>query len=273
MTDFHDDDLRWFEAHGAPSLPAPDAQGHVDHDGARIWYATYGASTGTGVPVVLLHGGLGHAGNWGHQLPMLVDAGHRVVLVDSRGHGRSTRDARPFRYERMAADVLAVLDAVHVERAAAVGWSDGACVALILAMQAPTRVAGVLFFACNMDPSGTREIVPAPILDRCLARHARDYAALSPTPDDFAPFAAAVGEMMRTQPNYGRRELATVRTPVAIVQAEHDEFIRPEHAEHLARCIPGAELIVLPAVSHFAPLQRPARFHDAVQGFLARIAG
>src|ERR1700719_2762187 len=55
----YDDDLRNFEANGAAPLPVANDQSYVDHDGARIWYATYGA----GSPVILLHGGLGHSGN------------------------------------------------------------------------------------------------------------------------------------------------------------------------------------------------------------------
>jgi pimeloyl-ACP methyl ester carboxylesterase len=54
--------------------------------------------------VILLHGGLGHSGNWGYQLPALLAGGYRAVLIDSRGHGRSTRDGRPFSYELMASD-------------------------------------------------------------------------------------------------------------------------------------------------------------------------
>lgn len=260
----YDDSLERFAAHGAAPLPAANDQGYVEHDGARIWYAAYG----TGSPVILLHGGLGHSGNWGYQLPALVSAGHRVLLIDSRGHGRSTRDARPFMYELMASDVLAVMDVLHLENAAVVGWSDGACVALILAMQAPARVAGAFFFGCNMDPSGTKEVAPSPILYRCLSRHARDYAELSATPDGFQAFADAVEQMMKTQPNYSARELAAITVPVAIVRSEQDEFIRPEHAEYLARTIPGAKLVVLPGVSHFAPLQRPDEFNGVLRTFL-----
>src|SRR6202163_2407400 len=94
----YDDDLKNFEAHGTAPLPAANDQGWIDHDGGRIWYAT----CGSGSPVILLHGGLGHSGNWGYQVPPLVSAGHRVVLIDSRGHGRSTRDARPYSYDLMA---------------------------------------------------------------------------------------------------------------------------------------------------------------------------
>ncbi|HEV3426049.1 MAG TPA: alpha/beta hydrolase [Paraburkholderia sp.] len=263
----YDDELTNFAAHGAAPLPVPDDQGYVDHDGARIWYSTYG----TGAPVILLHGGLGHSGNWGYQLPALLRSGRRAVLIDSRGHGRSTRDSRPFRYELMASDVLAVMDALQLRRAAIVGWSDGACTALILGMKAPDRVAGVFFFGCNMDPSGTKEFVPTPVIDRCFGRHARDYAQLSATPDQFDAFVAAVSEMMKTQPNYFAADLAEIRVPVVIVQSEYDEFIKPEHADYLARSIPGAELIMMPGVSHFAPLQRPGQFNGVMQAFLEKL--
>jgi pimeloyl-ACP methyl ester carboxylesterase len=259
-----DDELLAFEAHGAPPLPRDGHERYVDHDGARIWCASYGS----GPPVVLLHGGLGHSGNWGHQVPALLESGRRVVLIDSRGHGRSTRDDRPFTYERMAADAVAVLDAFGVAAAPLIGWSDGACTALIVAMHAADRVEGVLFFGCNMDPSGTKDLEPSAVVDRCFARHAKDYAALSATPDEFDAFVRDVGAMMATQPNYTAAELAAIRVPVTIAHSEHDEFIRREHAEYLARTIPRAELVVLPGVSHFAPLQRPAQFNAMALGFL-----
>lgn len=265
--DLHDDDLLNFAARGAAPLPVANDQGYVEREGARIWYATYGA----GPPVILLHGGLGHSGNWGYQVPALVASGRRVVLIDSRGHGRSTRDERPFRYELMASDVLAVMDALHLDKAAVVGWSDGACIALILAMQAPARIAGVFFFACNMDPGGTKPFVMKPILERCLGRHTKDYAELSATPDQFKAFADAVGQMMTTQPNYAARDLGGIRVPVSIVQSEDDEFITLEHAQYLARSIPGADLILLQGVTHFAPLQRPAVFNAVVLGFLGKV--
>jgi pimeloyl-ACP methyl ester carboxylesterase len=264
----YDDDLSRFEAEGAAPLPVTNDQGYVEHDGARIWYATYGS----GLPVILLHGGLGHSGNWGYQVPALVRSGYRAVLIDSRGHGRSTRDARPFTYELMASDVSAVMDALNLEGAVLVGWSDGACTALILASKAPARVAGVFFFACNMDPSGTNQITEVTlILRRCISRHSQDYKRLSATPDQFDEFSAAVRLMQRTQPNYSANDLAEISVPVAIVQSEHDEFIKREHAEYLARSIPRAELVNLPGVSHFAPLQRPEQFNLAMLAFLGKV--
>jgi pimeloyl-ACP methyl ester carboxylesterase len=263
----NDDALEQFEAHGALPLPATEQQRYIEHDGARIWYASYG----TGASVVLLHGGLGHSGNWGYQIPALVANGYRAIVVDSRGHGRSTRDSRPLSYQLMASDVLAVMDELTIERTAMVGWSDGAVIALTAAMQAPKRVERVFFFACNVDTSGTKPLMTLPpIVERCFHRHIQDYAALSATPDDFKAFHEGVTLMMSTQPNYTADQLAAITVPVTIAQGEHDEFITPEHAAYLSKTIPGAELVILEDVSHFAPLQRPSLFNEALLLFLKR---
>jgi len=262
-----DDELEHFALHGALPLPKADQQGFVDHDGARIaWY-----SYGTGDPVVLLHGGLGHSGNWGFQVPALVEAGYRAILIDSRGHGRSTRDAQPYSYELMASDVLAVLDTLNVQRAAFIGWSDGACTALILGRSAPERVGGVLFFACNMSPDGAKEFEPTPVIDRCFSRHRADYQALSGAPCDFDNFVADVSLMQRNQPNWSTDDLMNVCVRVTVVIGEYDEFIKQEHAVWLAATIPEAELIILPNVSHFAPLQRPALFNGVIERFAGTV--
>lgn len=263
-----DDALEAFDASGAEPMPSATTEGVVAHDGAEIWYATYGE----GPAVILLHGGLGNSGNWGYQVPAIVESGRRAVVIDSRGHGRSTRDQQPYSYERMASDVAAVMDRLGLHRAALLGWSDGACTALILTDRQPQRISGVFFFACNMDPSGTKEFVATPVIERCFSRHRKDYSALSATPDQFDAFVADVSRMMSTEPNYTADDLAGIKVPVAVVLGEYDEFITLEHAQHLARSIPDAELILLPDVSHFAPLQRPELFNRQVLAFLDRIA-
>ena len=111
----------------------------------------------------------------------------------------------------------------------------------------------------------------APILGRCIDRHKQDYERLSATPDQFDEFSEAVGLMQRTQPNYSADDLAQISVPVAIVHSEHDEFIKREHAEYLARSIPNAEFVYLPGVSHFAPLQRPEQFNSAMLAFLDQV--
>lgn len=255
---YNDDDLARFEAEGSPPLPSGGQTGWLEHAGAQLWYCSYGE----GEPVILLHGGMGHSGNWSKQIPALIEQGYRPILLDSRGHGRSSRDEQDFSYELMAADLLALLDQLQIEQGALVGWSDGACTGLVLADQQPERVKGLLFFACNVDPSGAKELTDFPItLQRCFARHQQDYRALSPTPDNFEILAEQLGQMQATQPNYSAAELATIDVPVTVALGEHDEFIFEEHARYLADTLPQGRFVLLPGVSHFAPIQRPNEFN------------
>jgi pimeloyl-ACP methyl ester carboxylesterase len=122
-----------------------------------------------------------------------------------------------------------------------------------------------------MDPSGTKEFEFTPTIGHCISRHMKDYAQLSSTPELFNEFSESVGLMQRTQPNYSVNDLAQIRVPVTIVYSEHDEFIKREHAEYLARNIPNAEFVNLPGVSHFAPIQRPELFNSAILAFLGKV--
>ena len=251
----------WRTLPSPAALPPAAAQGYVAHEGARIWYASYGA----GSPVILLHGGLANSDYWGAQVPALTRAGHRVILIDSRGHGRSTRDERPYTYELMASDVVAVMDALKIDRAAVVGWSDGGIISLVMALKNPERLTRVFAFAANMDPSGNIPgVEDNPIFARFMREASFAYARMSPTPTGFEAFSHAISRMWDTEPNYKAADLATIHVPVAIVDGDHGEAIKREHTEYLARSIPGARLIILPGVSHFAMLQDPASFNAAM---------
>ena len=246
-------------------LPRASDVDYAKHDGARIYFTTYG----DGPPVILLHGGLANQRYWGDQVPALVKAHYRVVLIDSRGHGRSTRDGRPYTYELMASDVVAVMDVLHLPKAAVVGWSDGAIIGLVMALKDPDRVTRVFAFAANMDPSGVKDGVEAnPTFARFEKRAAVEYRSLARPPAAFVDFQAAIERMWATEPNYSAADLAQISVPVAIADGDHDEAIKRQHTEYLARSIPGAELIILPGASHFAFMQQPDAFNAAMIGFL-----
>ena len=127
----------WASIPDVPPLPAPSKSGFVEHDGAHIYFAVF--NQGGGRPVVLLHGGFASSDSWGFEAPRLA-AGHEVIVIDSRGHGRSTMPAVPLGYEQMADDVIAVLDRLRIRRTSVVGLSDGGIVGLLLAIHHPERI-------------------------------------------------------------------------------------------------------------------------------------
>lgn len=250
-----------------PPTPAPVAgaqAGYAEVNGIRLYYS----KLGHGSPVVLLHGGLGNADYWGLQAKALA-ARHTVISVDSRGHGRSTRDARPYGYDLMADDVIALLDQLKIPRADFVGWSDGAILGLDLAMRYPQRVGKVFAYAANTQTSGVKEGVENnPTFAAYIARAGQEYTRLSPTPKEYPAFVEQIGHMWASQPNWSDADLARIKTPVLIVDGDHDEAIKREHTEYMAATIPGAGLLILPNVSHFAFLQDPGLFNAALEHFL-----
>ncbi len=250
-----------------PPTPAPiptDRTGEVAANGIKIHYAIYGQ----GSPVIFLHGGLANTNYWGEQVPA-VAAHHTVVLMDSRGHGKSTRDARPYGYDLMADDVVALMDALKIPKADIVGWSDGGILGIDLELRHKDRVGKVFAFAANTVPSGVKEGVEKnPTFAAYIERAGHEYEQLSSTPKEYEAFVNQISKMWADQPNWTDAELQTIDNPTLVVDGDHDEAIKREHTEYIAATIPHAGLLILPNVSHFAFLQDPKMFNFAILHFL-----
>jgi pimeloyl-ACP methyl ester carboxylesterase len=256
----------WLTLPPTPTLPKTDRSGMAPVNGIKVWYSVFGE----GEPVVFLHGGLGNANYWGLQVPE-VARHYQVIVMDSRGHGRSTRDNRPYGYDLMADDVVGLLDFLKIERAAVVGWSDGGILGLDLAIRYPGRVSKVFAFAANTDPSGVMDGVEKnPTFAAFIERAGHEYQALSATPQEYKAFVAAISKMWATQPHWTGRQLAAIKTQVLVVDGDHDETIKRPHTEKIAAAIPGAGLLILPNTSHFSFLQDPDQFTWHILHFLSQ---
>ena len=251
-----------------PPTPAPiptDRSGDAHVNGITIHYAMYGQ----GSPVIFLHGGLANTDYWGDQVPA-VAAHHTVILMDSRGHGRSTRDARPYGYDLMADDVTALMDSLKIAKADIVGWSDGAILGIDLAVRHKERVGKVFAFAANTVTSGVKDGVEKnPTFAAYIERAGGEYAAHSATPKDYDSFVDQISKMWAEQPNWNDAQLKAIDTPILVVDGDHDEAIKREHTEYIAAMIPHAGLLILPNTSHFAFLQDPRQFNFAILHFLS----
>lgn len=247
-----------------PPLPATERTGKAAVDDILMFYAVYGS----GPPVLFIHGGLGNADAWGFQVPEFAKD-HTVVVADSRGHGRSTRSAKPFGYALMADDYLALMRQLGFETFALVGWSDGGIIGLDIAIRHPERLTGVFAFAANTVPEG---VDPAVESNATFARYielmGEQYKKISPTPGEYDAFVEQISQMWANQPNYTKVQLQAISVPVTVFDGEHDEAILHAHTEEIAATIPGAKLVILPEASHFAMWQQPQAFNAAVRTFL-----
>ena len=255
---------RWRTLPPTPAPIATDRSGMADANGIKIRYAIYGQ----GSPVIFLHGGLANSGYWGNQVAT-VAARHTVILMNSRGHGRSTRDARPYGYNLMADDIVALMDALKIPKADIVGWSDGGIIGIDLALRHKDRLGKVFAFAANTRTSGVVEDVEKnPTFAAFIARAGKEYAARSATPNEYAAFVDQISKMWFGEPNWTDAELEAIDTPVLVVDGDRDEAIKRAHTEYIAETIPHAGLLILPNVSHFAFLQDPDQFNFAILHFL-----
>jgi pimeloyl-ACP methyl ester carboxylesterase len=259
---------QWLTLPPTPSLPAAVKSGYATLNGIKIWYAEFGRGTS----VILLHGGLANSNYWGKLVPALSPH-YRVIIMDSRGHGRSSRDARPYGYDLMASDVLALMDFLKIDKAALVGWSDGAIIGLDIAIHHPERLSKLFAFAANSDPSGVKDVNRSPVFTAFIARAKTEYEKLSPTPTEYDAFLAQITKMWETQPHWTADDLAGIKVPTRIVDADHDEAIQRDNTLFMADHIPGSGLLIEPQVSHFAFLQDPEQFNADVLHFLTHVEG
>ena len=255
---------RWQTLPQPPPMPAPVKSGYAPVNGIKMYYAVYGS----GDPVLLIHGGLGHADIWANQVADLAKD-HQVIVADSRGHGRSTRTAEPYGYDLMASDYLALLDYLKIDKAALVGWSDGGIIGLDIAMSHPERLTKLFAQAANVTVDGVKpDVMTNPTFAAYIARSGEDYKKLSKTPDQYDAFVAQISHMWETQPNWTKEQLAAIKVPTAIVLGDHDEAIKRDHTEKMAADIPGSKLVIAPNASHFAMLQDPKGYMSAVRALI-----
>lgn len=298
----------------APYLPPADpyhpAMGRSPYDhGSELEITVDGGAVNAFVggpldgPVVLMVHGLGGTWqNWWTTIPVLSDAGYRVVAVDLPGFGRSPLPGGELTMRGLAATCLGVLDALGVGRAAVVGNSMGGFVAGAIAIAAPRRVAAlVLNSAAGMTPRNEKisqgrlvgaigaavavSSVPGRRFPRAFAsRPALRKAAFSLLVGDpdrvdrealFHLLAASgrspgyVRALRAVMVDDLRDDAATIIAPTLVVSGDRDRIVPPKASRRWARTVPGARLVTLEGVGHLPMVERPRDFGVLLLDFLA----
>lgn len=250
----------------------------------------YSEVDGEGEPVLLLHGGFCSL----ESLRALSDAlvpRYEVHAFERPGHGRSADIAEEYSYARGLADTIAYLDAQELERVHVIGYSDGAILALLLALEHPERVRSVVSISGNLDPSafdrvGEHERLllsrePAPMTGPGASEepaHAEDraepdlerlhYDRLSPDGPEHADVVLEkLFRLWTTQPNIDPDRLASITAPTLIMAGDRDS-IRPDHSLLIAASIPGARLCIVPGASHGLLAEQPELISRVIGDFL-----
>lgn len=253
----------------------------------------YYESTGAGAPVLLVMGLGMNATGWWRTVPVLADAGLRVLAFDNRGVGRSDRPSGPYTTAAMADDAAAVLDAAGVERAHVYGISLGGMIAQEIALRHPHRVERLVLGATT--PGGSKAIladeatlaffhrrgqmgaeeavwasVPYNYAARTRAEHgervAEDIRRRLRFPIEPEPYAAQLAASLGHD-TYDR--LASITAPTIVVHGTDDVMVPPANGRVLAERIPHAQLIELPGAAHLYPTDEPTADRQIADFFTA----
>ncbi|MGI8778570.1 MAG: alpha/beta fold hydrolase [Solirubrobacteraceae bacterium] len=240
------------------------SEGHVQLGEVNTWFAEYG----DGDPLVMLHPGGADGRAFGPNVDTLA-TGLRVYSPDRRGHGRTADVAGPISFELMAQDTIAFLETVVGAPAHLVGYSDGAIVALHVALRRPDLVRRVVLAAGVFHLDGwlpgviDSEEEPAPFF-------AENYGEVSPDGiEHFGVVLAKTNRMHAEEPTFTDVDLQGATVPVLVMVADDDEMAL-EHSIALYRSLPGAELAVVPGTSHGLLVEKPTLCNTIILDFLTQ---
>ena len=231
-------------------------------NGINVYYEIHG----DGHPLVLLHGGATSIEIFFGQLPVLAKS-FKVYAFDSRGHGRSSRGQAPLSYALMAADTIAALDALGVQRAHLVGWSDGGNIGLYLAVHYPERIDRLVVISANFRPEGLKAESMRP--GESYAGRLTEYwfKLLSPAPDNWPRLKVDLQQLWDTKPTLSEADLGGITAPTLIIAGEQD-IVTPAHIEKMHHAIKGSVLQVIPGTTHSLLWQRPRLVNKMIIDFL-----
>ena len=236
----------------------PQLSGFVTVDSAKI----YDEISGEGAPLVLLHGNGEDHTYFKKQMPVF-ERYFRVIAVDTRGHGRSTRGTAPFTFEQFADDLEAVLTHLEIDRAHILGFSDGANLALLFAQKYLGRVLSLILNGANLNPKGVKLSTQIPIvIGYYLTRFFSFFSRKAKNKSEILG-------LMVNQPNILPASLEHVHVPALVIVGQND-MILPGHTQLIADSLPNSQLVVVPEADHFVARRMPGPFNSAVLRFLGR---
>ena len=250
-------------------------------DGLRLHYAEYGDPKGK--PIVCLHGWPDSWFSFSRVLPVLPGS-VRAVAIDQRGFGDSDRPEAGYAIPELAADVIALFDALGMERATLVGHSFGSFVARQAAIAQPQRIEALILIGTGYTPANpvTLELQKAlgDLPDPIPVEFARDFQKSTvhhPVPADF--FDRIVAESMKLPPRLWHlaidhlvahddvRQLGRIQAPTLLLWGDHDALFSRSDQDRFLAALPSAQLKVYEDTGHCPNWERPERVAADIAAF------
>ncbi|GAB1525580.1 hypothetical protein RhiTH_008743 [Rhizoctonia solani] len=262
----------WETLPPTPTLPGNPAGTKTPINGAQIWHAEFGKRNPSKLPVIMLHGALASSRWWGKEVERLMKK-HYVIVMDTRGQGRSTMDNKTFTYDLFAEDTAALLKTLGISKAAWIGWSDGGNTILsaLLNPKIAPMVARGFTTGANHSPSALNQTyADAKILEPVLDRVVSEYEALQPD-GNLTAIDEALTKLGENLPMWTKADLQKIKLgpKLTLSWGDHEEVINLSEPAFMHDAIPNSKLVLAKNVSHFGLVQDPEQFSTILENFLA----
>jgi pimeloyl-ACP methyl ester carboxylesterase len=233
---------------------------YYDIRGIKMYCEVYG----TGQPLLIIHGNGGSINNFLYQIPYFSKK-YKVIVADSRAQGNSVDKGDSISYEMMADDYAALLDAMKIDSAYVIGWSDGGINGLLLAIRHPRKVKKLASTGANLVPDTTA--VPQSIWD--MVGPAVTQLENKPNKTDQEKNTLKLFHLLAEEPHIPLSDLQKISCPVLVIGGDHD-VIREEHTMLIYKNIPRSYLWILPGSGHSTPVVFKDDFNKVVDRFFSQ---
>ena len=248
---------------------------HAPVNGIELYYEEHG----TGTPLVLVHGFSGSGHVWEPMIPAFADR-YRVIVVDLRGHGRSTGAPETIHHSNFAADLVAMLDHLGIDRAHFVGHSSGGMCLLFVGIEQPGRVRTLSL----VNATYTFDEVAKAHMRRVVEEFSIEPEAIALSRqvhgpyhgDDYWQVLREAFRQFTLDPNelpFEPADLAAITRPVLVFHGDRDPFFPVNIPVTMYLAMPNAELCILPHTEHGVPGEEPELFLTITKRFLERHLG
>ena len=228
--------------------------------GFKMYVEVYGQ----GKPLLFIHGNGGSINNFTKQIPYFSQK-YNVIIADSRAQGKSSDAADSLSYEMMADDYAALLDAMKIDSAHVVGWSDGGINGLLMAIRHPGKVKKLAITGANLRPDTTA--VPQDVWNMVIPM----YTELKAKPDknEMEKRGYKLLKLLVENPHIPLSDLQKISCPTLVIGGDHD-VIKEEHTLEIYKNIPNAYLWILPNSGHSTPIVYSTEFNSKIDAFFKK---
>lgn len=237
-----------------------DAGKYFQIRGFKMYCETYGE----GQPLLIIHGNGGSINHFELQIPYFSKK-YKVIVADSRAHGKSIDSGDSLSYEMMADDYAVLLDSLKIDSAFVIGWSDGGINALFMAIRHPQKVKKLAATGANLWPDTTA------VFPEVLNLVAPEYNTLKNATNKNV-IQKRTWKLLRLlveEPHIPLSDLKKIKCPTLIIGGDHD-VIREEHTMLIFQNLPNAYLWILPNSGHSTPIVYSEDFNKQVDLFFSK---